>query len=99
MAFISFTTRDGTPWTPEYLTGIDADLCIGCGRCFKVCTQDVMKLVGVDEHGNFCNPFDDDEGDLERKIMVIDKAGNCIGCTACSRVCGSKAQTHEPLAA
>ncbi len=38
MSFVQFVTRDGTPWIPEYLTAIDAELCIGCGRCFKVCT-------------------------------------------------------------
>jgi Nif-specific ferredoxin III len=99
MSFITYATRDGSPWTPKYLTAIDADACIGCGRCFKVCSQDVLKLVGLDEDGNFCNPFDDEEGDLERKIMVIDKSGNCIGCGACAKVCGSKSQTHEAVAA
>ncbi|MGE5506234.1 MAG: ferredoxin III, nif-specific [Actinomycetota bacterium] len=95
----TFTTRDGSPWTPKYLTAIDAELCIGCGRCFKVCTQGVLKLMGINEDGDFCDPFDDDDGEVERKVMVLDKDGACIGCSSCAAVCGTKAQSHEALAA
>jgi Nif-specific ferredoxin III len=95
----TFTTRDGSAWTPKYLTAIDHGLCIGCGRCFKVCTQGVLKLMGVDEDGDYVDPFDDDEGEVERKVMVLDRAGACIGCSACAAVCGTKAQSHEALAA
>ena len=35
-----FTTRDGTPWEPAYLTAIDGERCIGCGRCYKVCARE-----------------------------------------------------------
>ncbi len=44
-----FSTRDGTPWEPEYLVAINGTTCIGCGRCFKVCGRDVMQLWGVNE--------------------------------------------------
>lgn len=93
----SFTTRDGTPWTPQYLTAIDHEACIGCGRCFKVCTQGVLKLMGIDEDGATCDPFDDDH-EIERKVMMLDKEGACIGCASCAAVCGTKAQTHQALA-
>jgi Nif-specific ferredoxin III len=99
MSFRQFTTRDGSPWIPKYISKISAELCIGCGRCFKVCTHSVMKLMGVNEDGEFCDPFDDDEGEIERKVMTLDNPGNCIGCGACYQVCGSKAQKHEPLPA
>lgn len=93
----SFTTRDGTPWTPKYLEAIDTELCIGCGRCYKVCTQGVLKLAGIDDEGEFCDPFDDDV-EVVRKVMVIDKSGACIGCSSCETVCGTNAQKHAALA-
>jgi Nif-specific ferredoxin III len=96
MPVVQYATRDGTPWIPEYLAAIDALLCIGCGRCFKVCTRAVMKLMGLDEDGEPCDPFDDD-GEVERKVMVLDRAGLCIGCGSCAKVCGTKAQRHERL--
>ena len=47
----AFKTRDGSDYTPLYLTDINGETCIGCGRCFKVCPQDVMALYGVDDTG------------------------------------------------
>ena len=44
---MAYLTRDGSAWTPEYLTVIDASKCIGCGHCYKVCSREVMHLQGV----------------------------------------------------
>ena len=98
MSFRQFITRDGSPWVPKYLTAISDELCIGCGRCYKVCTQAVMKLMGINEDDEMCDPFDDSE-EIVRKVMVLDKAGNCIGCGSCQAVCGTNAQTHEAVPA
>ncbi|MBI1867246.1 MAG: ferredoxin III, nif-specific [Methylocystis sp.] len=97
-----YRTRDGTAWTPSYLTDIDAAKCIGCGRCFKVCSQGVMTLYGVDEDGRILGAATDDDdddfdGELNRKIMKVENAGSCIGCSACSRVCPKNCQTHVPV--
>jgi len=99
MSFRQFTTRDGSPWIPKYISAISAEVCIGCGRCFKVCTQAVMKLMGVSEDGDIIDPAEDDDGEIEKTVMTIENAGNCIGCGACLAVCGTKAQTHEPVPA
>ncbi len=92
-------TRDGSSWTPSYLTAIDPVTCIGCGRCFKVCPQGVMTLYGVDDEGNIIGAVtqdddDDFDGELNRKIMVVEHEGSCIGCNACSKVCPKNCQTH-----
>ncbi len=82
-------TRDGSPWTPRYIDSIDQEECIGCGRCFKVCSQNVLKMVGVDGDGEIV-----DDDDAERMIMIVANKGACIGCYACAMVCGKSAQMH-----
>jgi Nif-specific ferredoxin III len=90
------TTRDGRTWTPAYLIAIDGSLCIGCGRCYKVCGRDVMTLKGISEDGDVV-ALDDDDDEIERKVMVLADAGACIGCGACARVCPTDCQTHAAL--
>jgi Nif-specific ferredoxin III len=89
-----FTTRNGTPWEPAYLTAIDGEPCIGCGRCYKVCAREVMHLMGVNEDDELIACDDDNNEEFERKVMVLDRAGDCIGCGACARVCPKNCQTH-----
>jgi Nif-specific ferredoxin III len=91
MTTAPFATRDGTPWQPTYVDGVDQALCIGCGRCFKVCGQGVLAMMGLDEDGEMV-PADDD--DAERMVMTVGDNGKCIGCGACIRVCGKRALTQ-----
>ena len=88
-------TRDGREWKPEYLTAIDGKVCIGCGRCYKVCGRNVMTLKGINEEGEMIDLDDDDDDEIERKVMVLSDAGTCIGCGACARVCPTDCQTHS----
>jgi len=87
-------TRDGRDWKPAYLLAIDEKKCIGCGRCFKVCGRDVMTLKGLNEEGEFVDLDDDEDDEIEKKIMVMNDQGACIGCGACARVCPTNCQTH-----
>lgn len=96
---MSEMTRDGRAWTPQYLLKIDGEVCIGCGRCFKVCGRDVMTLKGIDEDGNLVAPDDEDDDEIERKVMSMVDSGACIGCGACARVCPTNCQTHGSAAA
>lgn len=84
-------TRDGRPWTPQYLESIDHKTCIGCGRCLKVCGHGVLKLAYLTEEGEI---VEEDDGDAERMTVTLFDGGLCVGCGACARVCASKAQTH-----
>ncbi|MDA8065565.1 MAG: ferredoxin III, nif-specific [Thermaerobacter sp.] len=86
MSFIRGTTRGGAPWTPRFLQQIDAQKCIGCGRCFKVCGREVLEPVALT-----------DEDEAERMVMQLAKPENCIGCESCAKVCTRKCQVHAPL--
>ena len=88
-------TRGGADWTPEFVTALNAETCIGCGRCYKVCPRDVFELV---ERTDVIDGDDDfyDEDD-EMMVMSIKDALDCIGCTSCAKVCPKKCHTHEAL--
>ena len=85
MAYITGLTRDKHEWTPHFVKSIDAELCIGCGRCYKVCAHDVL---GHEER---------DEDDSAKMFMKVGNPGNCIGCQACGRTCARKAFSFEPV--
>ena len=90
MPEIQALRRDGTPWQPMFIEAIKGETCIGCGRCFKVCKHQVLELMGMTEDDELVAPDDDD---VERMIMTIANKGHCIGCEACTLVCGSKSIT------
>ncbi|SFX01286.1 ferredoxin III, nif-specific [Marinospirillum alkaliphilum] len=91
MSLITGLTRGGKAWTPAFVTAVNEETCIGCGRCFKVCPRNVFDLEERE-------PDDDDDSDDVRSVMVIADASDCIGCGSCARVCPKNCHTHEPQA-
>ena len=103
MASFSVTLPSGEIWTPNFVADLNQEKCIGCGRCYKVCSRDVLQLVGIDEDGEVValagGDDDDDDEEYEKKVMTIAHKENCIGCLACSKICPKKCYTHGPLPA
>jgi len=60
------TLPSGATWTPTFVSKLDDQKCIGCGRCFKVCPRGVLELVGLTEDGErIAVALDDDDDDEE----------------------------------
>jgi len=98
----SVTLPSGETWTPTFVSELDEDKCIGCGRCFKVCPRGVLELVGLTEDGERIHVdlgADDDDEEYEKKVMTIAHKEMCIGCTACAKICPKKCYPHEALEA
>ncbi|MHC8286910.1 ferredoxin III, nif-specific [Pseudomonas sp. XS1P51] len=93
---ITGLTRGGAEWTPQFITALDAQKCIGCGRCYKVCPRDVFTLV---DRGSVVEADDDYDDDDEMQVMSIQNGLDCIGCTSCSRVCPKQCHSHQFAAA
>lgn len=95
MAEITGLTRGGTIWVPQFITALAAERCIGCGRCYKVCTRDCFELVEREDTGDY--EYDDDGFDDDTSmVMRLANALDCIGCMACSRVCPKNCHSHSP---
>lgn len=94
MAQLTSLNRGGKTWIPQFVQEINQNKCIGCGRCFKACGRDVLLLKALNEEGEFVEDEEDEE--IERKVMTIANADYCIGCQACSRVCPKNCYTHAP---
>jgi Nif-specific ferredoxin III len=95
--FMTGLTCGGEPWTPEFITAVDPTTCIGCGRCYKVCSRDVFDLR---ERSDMVEDDDDDDYDEDDVMMVmaVKDADDCIGCGACIRVCPKNCHSHAAKA-
>jgi Nif-specific ferredoxin III len=93
--YIQALRKNGTPYTPEYIETIKIENCLGCGRCFKVCSHDVYRLVDRAD----LELEDDEYGEEGAMVMTVANPGNCIGCTACGKVCTRSCHVFKPMAA
>ena len=82
---ITGLTRGGAEWTPQFVTELNQEKCIGCGRCYKVCVRDVLTLVDRGED----DEIDEDDWDDEdaKAMMTVANPADCTGCGACGRTC------------
>ncbi len=74
---MDFDPRDLCTWIPtdaEFLR-VDADLCVGCGSCVRVCVAGIWSL---------------DPGS-ELALLATDYAQRCFECGACDQVCPERA--------
>ncbi|QGU33193.1 ferredoxin III, nif-specific [Thermochromatium tepidum] len=84
---LSAYTRGGTPWIPTYVESIDPRRCIGCGRCFKVCSRAVLALVEREASESLEEDDDWDDDAETTALMTVRDPMDCIGCGACGRTC------------
>ena len=95
---ITGITRGGEPWTPAFVVDLKQTLCIGCGRCYKVCPRDVFDLVEREDSDDFDEDGVDDEDEFSddtSMVMSLRNALDCIGCEACSKVCPKRCLVHQ----
>ena len=96
MPEITGLTRGGETYSPSFVLTLDQTRCIGCGRCYKVCSRDVFTLV---EREDGEDDFDDDDDGFDEDTSMVMSLANvmdCIGCEACARVCPKNCMTHGP---
>jgi len=87
MAVLTGKTYGGADWTPTFVTAINEENCIGCGRCFKSCARKVLGPMDLE----------DEESESIRMIMTIVNQDNCIGCAGCGVGCPKKCFSFKPL--
>lgn len=76
--------KNGKEWIQEFVTELNKEDCIACGRCFKACPSNCMTLIEEE----------DEDGD-EKMVMVLVNDGECIGCKVCAKVCPKGCFSHE----
>jgi Nif-specific ferredoxin III len=55
----------------------------------------VLELKAMNEEGEFVEDEDDDE--IEKKVMTVANKENCVGCEACARICSKNCYSHSAL--
>ncbi|GKT25253.1 4Fe-4S binding protein [Aduncisulcus paluster] len=61
---------------------IETDICTGCGKCFRECPYNVFDLVDRTE-----DPTERREKKLSKKLVVVTRPKQCIGCFTCEFGC------------
>jgi Nif-specific ferredoxin III len=87
MPFITGLTKGKAEWIPTFIDSVDPEKCIGCGRCYKVCSRSVL---APEDH-------EDEETESVRMVMTVASEAKCIGCAACAVTCSKKAFSLKPL--
>ena len=88
----------GVEWTPKFISAINQEKCIGCGRCFKTCARDVLQLMAVNDEGVMFVVEPDDDEEYDKQVMTIAHPENCIGCESCNNNCARSLISYAPKA-
>jgi Nif-specific ferredoxin III len=98
---ITGITRGGTSWTPAFVIALNQETCIGCGRCYKVCSRQVFELIEREAADDDDDDDDDGFSDDTSMVMSLSNPMDCIGCEACSKVCPKDCHSHsaQPMVA
>jgi Nif-specific ferredoxin III len=95
MATIVGQTRGGAIWDPQFIGQLNANSCIGCGRCYKVCSRDVFDLIEKEEIEEDDDLYDDYDDDQVMMVMAVKDKLDCIGCGSCAKVCPKNCHSFE----
>jgi len=96
MSMITGLTRGGESWEPRFIKALDSVSCIGCGRCYKVCSRTVFNLIEKEEDDDDDDDYYDD--DDVTMVMAVDDQMDCIGCGSCAKVCPKNCHSFEAVA-
>jgi Nif-specific ferredoxin III len=96
MAHYTVTLPSGVEWTPQFISGIDQEKCIGCGRCFKTCARDVLQLMAINDDGELFAIEEDDDEEYDRQVMSVAHPENCVGCESCNNNCAKRLISFAP---
>lgn len=73
--FLANRTASGGEWLPAFVQNVDAEKCIGCGSCVKVCLGKCYELKEITVNGK------------KKKVSVVAHPENCLGDCHCHKVC------------
>jgi len=79
--YITSITKAGNIWVPQFIESLDQQNCVGCGRCYKACTRQVIEIVTRQPTKG--------KATVER-VARIAHPGECIGDAACEAACPRK---------
>lgn len=68
-------TAYSAEWIPAFVQKVDAEKCIGCGSCVKVCLGNCYELQEKIVNGE------------KKKVSVAVRPENCFGDCHCHKVC------------
>jgi Nif-specific ferredoxin III len=87
-------TRGGEPWEPKFVSELSQESCIGCGRCYKVCSRNVFNLIEreLSDDDDDDDLYDDDQVMM---VMAVEDVMDCVGCGSCAKVCPKNCHSFE----
>lgn len=91
--FLTNRTASGGEWIPAFVQKVDAERCIGCGSCVKVCLGKCYELREIKVNGNARKQSFRRSQKREsvfvpkKKVAVVVHPENCFGDCHCHKVC------------